>query len=293
MKRIAILGASGQLGKLLSSSLSSLANVEIIRLSRNTSLGPEGYVIFDPEKDAWEKIGKVDILINVAGIIQESKDADFEKVHIHLTQKIVENRNVIGNPKIIHVSVLGANPEHPIAFLRTKGEADAILLKQQNTYVLRPSIVCVHDTLLVKKFKMMFDISKVFFQYAVMPTQFRKTRIQPLMAEDFTDTIIKLCETDFDKKIINCTGAEEISFDWLLKLASEERKQKMIPIEIPKNLVASVTKNFISVWFPDLLNYDQFQLLFKDNIASNEDIQRLLGRPTQSTLEFWKKEFQN
>ncbi len=291
MKRVAIIGASGTLGKIIVKKLNSLPDVELVKLSRNTSLGPEGFLVFEPEKDDWKKIGDVDILINAAGIIHESKDAEFEKVHVHLVQKIIENRHVIGDPKIIQISALGADEKHPIAFLRTKGVADTILIKQANTFVLRPSIVCTSNALLVTKFKMMFDISKYFFNHAVLPASFLKTRIQPIMEYDFAETIELLCRQNASQPIIDMPGAEQISFQWLMDLAGEVRKQKMIALEIPKNLVEAVTKNFISIWFPGLINYDQFQLLFKDNIAEKRAIEELLGRPVQSTLDFWKKEF--
>jgi uncharacterized protein YbjT (DUF2867 family) len=291
MKRVAVIGASGTLGQIIVQRLSDVAGIELVKLSRNTSLGPQGFLIFEPEKDDWKKLGHIDILINAAGIIHESKDAEFEKVHVHLVQKIIENRHIIGDPKIIQISALGADEAHPIAFLQTKGVADAMLAKQANTFVLRPSIVCTHNALLVKKFKMMFDISKYFFNHAVLPSSFLKTRIQPIMEDDFGQTIELLCSQNPPAQVLDLPGAEQISFQWLMDLAGEVRKQKMTTFEIPKNLVEAVTKNFISIWFPNLINYDQFQLLFKDNIAEKNAIESFLGRPVQSTLEFWKKEF--
>lgn len=291
MKRVAVIGASGTLGKIISGKLSSMPGIELIKLSRNTSLGPQGFFVFDPEKDDWKKIGNVDILINAAGIIHESKDAEFEKVHVQLAQKIIENRHIIGDPKIIQISALGADEKHPIAFLRTKGIADAKLIKQANTYVLRPSIVCTHNAVLVQKFKMMFDISKYFFNHAVLPASFLKTRIQPILESDFAEVIEILCTNDAPERVIDLPGAEQISFQWLMDLAGEVRNQKVIALEIPKNLVEAVTKNFISIWFPGIINYDQFQLLFKDNIAEKDAVEKLLNHSVKSTLEFWKKEF--
>lgn len=293
MKRVAVIGASGTLGKIIVQRLGTMQDIALIKLTRNTSLGPEGYQVFEPEKDNWANLGHIDILINAAGIIHESKDAEFEKVHVKLVQKIIENRHVIGDPKIIQISALGADEKHPIAFLRTKGIADSILVKQAYTYILRPSIVCTSNALLVKKFKMMFDISKVFFNHAVLPTNFLKTRIQPIMEDDFAETIGLLCTKNPPTPILDLPGSEQISFQWLMDLAGEVRNQKVTALEIPKNLVEAVTKNFISIWFPGLINYDQFQLLFKDNIADKKPIEDFLGHPVSSTLEFWRKEFAN
>lgn len=292
MKRVAVIGAGGQMGKLIVQGLKEKQpSWEIICLSREASRGPEGFLVFDPERDDWGKLGKVDILINSAGIIQESKDSDFEHVHIHLVQKIVENRHLTGDPRIIQISALGADEQHPIAFLRTKGQADQVLLKQADTYILRPSIVCTPNTMLVQKFKMLFDISKFFFNHALLPSEFLKTRIQPVMASDFQEIIHQFCIQQPEQRVWNIVGSEEISFKWLMDLASQVRGQRFFPIEVPKNLVAAVTKNFISVWFPGLINYDQFQLLFKDNIADKSELEKFIGHPLQSTLPFWEGEF--
>lgn len=293
MTKVAVIGASGNLGRIITKRLNGEDNIEVIALSRNTSLGPDGFTVFEPLTDDWTKLGDIDILINAAGILHESKDAEFQRVHVELVQKMIENRHVIGDPKIMQISALGAASDHPITFLKTKGIGDEILLKQAETYVLRPSIVCTSNTLLVKKFKMLFDISKYFFNHAVLPAEFLKTRIQPIMADDFADTVALLCTKDHNENLINLPGAEEISFQWLLDLAGEVRKQKVIAVEIPKNLVDAVTKNFISIWFPGLINYDEFQLLFKDNIADKATLEAFIGRPVKSTLEFWRTEFAN
>ena len=71
MKRIAILGARGQLGSLLHQSLKNWPEYEILALSRKP--GP-GYLHFDARTDDWKRLGKVDVFINVAGIIRESKN---------------------------------------------------------------------------------------------------------------------------------------------------------------------------------------------------------------------------
>jgi uncharacterized protein YbjT (DUF2867 family) len=292
MIRIAVIGAAGQIGKMICEGIhTSLPDAELITLTRRKEFSSQGFTLFDPEKDDWSILGRVDVLINCAGIIQESKDDAFDQVHIQLVQKIIENRNIIGNPRIIHFSALGAAPLHPIYFLKTKGIGDQIILKQSNAYVIRPSIVCIHDALLVKKFKMLFDMSRYMFNHTLLPSAFSKTRIQPVMPSDLQQTIVQLCTTEQHQKIWNVVGAEELSFGWLMELASSVRNQKIVPVEIPKNLVAAVTKNFISVWFPDLINYDQFQLLFKDHIADPQPMEQLIGKRAEHTQVFWENEF--
>ncbi|MCZ2444190.1 MAG: hypothetical protein LC101_10500 [Flavobacteriales bacterium] len=293
MKRIAVIGASGRLGQTICSAISmQLPETELLCLSRKKAALDEKFISFDPFTDDWNILNHTDILINAAGIIHESGDYAFEEVHVRLPQLIIENRHLIGNPKIIHISALGADSTHPIAFLRTKGEGDKILLKQPGCYIVRPSIVCTPNALLIQKLKTLLELSsKYLFNHPFIPADFLKTRIQPVMPVDLQELIVKLCKESPNNKLWNLVGAEELTFGWLIEQAGKARNQKINPIEIPKNLVAVVTRNFISVWFPELINYEQFQLLFKDNIADKNPVESFIGKSVQSTREFWENEF--
>lgn len=288
MKRILIIGASGNIGQTVTEYFRKKSDYIVTPTSRK---GATGCIVFDPDLHDWSILGEQDVLINCAGIIRESKEDDFKKVHIDLVRTILANRKIIGNPKIIHVSALGAAANHEISFLRTKGLGDELLLSHNNTWVLRPSIVCLPDTLLVRKFKWLVFMCKVLQNRPIMPQGFASTRVQPVMPEDFLLLIEKIIETQVDTHEIDVVGSTPFSFKELLEMASG--KNNILPIELPKKLIEPVTKNFISVWFPDLINYDQFNLLFKDNIASPEILKSIIEQEPAETLDFWTKEFRN
>ena len=289
MKRVGIIGASGQIGTLLAKGLEARADVDLLLLSRKSK---PGFFCFDPLEDSWENLGKLDVLINAAGIIQESKDADFYRIHVDLVRKIIENRSLLSNPRIIHLSALGAEIESPSAFLKSKALGDEILMKQSNVLLLRPSIVCTPDTLLVQKLILLLDISRYFFNRALLPTEFPDKRIQPVMPIDLLAAVTKACFDPLPKaNVLEVVGQNAYSFRYLMELAARVRNQRLIPIEIPKNLVGVVTKNFISVWFPGLVSYDQFQLLFKDNTGNKDALEAWLGHPVQDTKDFWQEAF--
>ncbi|HEY0297632.1 MAG TPA: hypothetical protein VGB84_00290, partial [Arachidicoccus sp.] len=56
-----------------------------------------------------------------------------------------------------------------------------------------------------------------------------------------------------------------------------------------QQLFATLVKLFIGPLFPSILNYDQYQLLFYDNIADDEEVIEILGRHPSSTKKFWQK----
>src|SRR5688500_8728563 len=116
--RIAILGSTGQIGAYVCDKLRiDYPEAEILACSRQKK---EVYFQFDPFTDPWSKPGKIDVLINSVGIIRETKNMDFKKVHEGLTKLIVQNRETLGNPKVIQLSVLGADRNSASPFLHTK-----------------------------------------------------------------------------------------------------------------------------------------------------------------------------
>lgn len=289
MKRIAILGARGQLGSLLHQSLSQQAEYEILALSRKPG---KGYFCFDPLNDDWKTLGKVDVFVNVAGIIRESKNEAFYEVHTELPRTLIENRHELGNPRLIHVSVLGSDPHSASAFLSSKAKGEAIVLKQDDALVLRPSLLCLPNNLLVQKMVLLLDISRYLGNRALLPATFPQHKIQPVMPQDVLLALLRAIQIpELPVKSLDLVGPSPISFGELMTLAAKVRNQPLIPIEIPKNLVDIVTRNFISVWFPEILNYEQFKLLFKDNVGDSTPMENWIGQSPSSSKEFWISAF--
>ena len=57
-----------------------------------------------------------------------------------------------------------------------------------------------------------------------------------------------------------------------------------------KNILWTFLQHFVGVWFPNLINLEQFRLLFQDNVGDAAATERLLGRAPHSTLAFWEAE---
>ena len=292
--RIGIIGSGGMAGTAISLHLMKHTPYEIVRLARTGSKhSGEEFTFFDFSNEDWSSLGRFDVIINCAGIIRESRYDDFHHVHIELVKTLLANRVRLGNPRIIHISALGADQDHQIAFLRTKGIADDLLGANPDTYVLRPSILCMPDNLLVQKFKWLVFMSRILMNRPIVPAAFLETRIQPVMGDDLAETVLYLCSHASSERIVPVVGKDPLSFKQLLETTVGFEKKKLFPIEIPKKLIAPVTKNFISLWFPELINYVQFSLLFNDNVASAAVMESLIGREASSTLDFWKAEFKD
>jgi nucleoside-diphosphate-sugar epimerase len=283
--KIVVLGASGQIGSVISRGLA--AHHQVTGTSRK---GSHGHLKFDPFQDNWSALGKADVLINCIGQIAETGRNSLHRIHVELTRQIIARRHQLGGPTIIQVSALGASPEHRVDFLRTKAIADELLLQQDDTAVIRPSIVCTHETMIVRKVLMLSKLSRLFFGVVPVPRGFLRTRIQPVMPEDLVALVTKMC-VHHNYRQVNIVGPDTITFQEIIHTMIESTHQRLRMIEVPKRVSDVVVNNLIGPLFPTVINPQQYQLLFADNIADGRMAEEILGRPTRSTAEFFKAEF--
>jgi uncharacterized protein YbjT (DUF2867 family) len=287
VRRVIILGANGRIGHALFRRLRMKTGSEVIGTSRRKDV-QEGMQCFDPFTDSWPELGEADVLINCIGAIQEKAKYSLAKVHIDLAGMMIRNREAIGNPAILQISALGAAEDHPSGFLRTKGQADALLLEQENTWIIRPSIVCVPGTALAGKLRMLRKIAAVMNGHLLLPKDFINSYIQPILMEDLEELIERIMTQGYPERIIHAAGPEKINYDYLLSLPGKDLKQLIRVKEINEHIFRAIVRFFISPLFPGLLSYEQYRLLFDDNTTDIAAVKSILGREPGSTIGFWR-----
>ena len=283
--RVIVLGASGQIGSIIYDGLKERHHVTGTSRKRRADL-----IQFDPFRDDWTVLGKADVLINCVGQIESTNTSSFHHIHVELTKRIIERRQEVGTPAIIQISALGASAKHQVEFLRTKGLADDLLLQHPDTAVVRPSIVCTHRTMIVKKMIMLFNLSRLFFGVVPVPQGFLQTRIQPVMPEDLVDLVEKMC-FDRSQRIIHAVGSEPISFREIIQIMTESKHRRLRIIQVPKPMADVIVKDLVSRIIPKVISSQQYELLFQDNVADAGMAEQILDRQLKSTREFFKNEF--
>ena len=284
--KIIVLGATGQIGSTIFHGLRDRHNV--VGTSRNPS--PK-YHVFDPFHDDWSLLGTADVLVNCVGQIMPTKTSTFYHVHVDLVRLIIKNRALIGNPRIVQISALGASTNHKVDFLKTKGIADDLLLEQPNTIIVRPSIVCTHHTMIVRKMLMLLNISKYTGGLIFAPQKFLQTRIQPVMPHDLVDVVHALCLNNAPQNIVNVVGPEQFNFYEMIRMIFEANRMTLRIVKLPKNISDLLIGCGVSTMLPKVISSQQYQLLFYDNIHDLKDVQRILGRSPFSPKQFFYNEF--
>ena len=294
-QNILLLGASGKIGLEIRKAFAARdTRHSLICCSRGIWKGEifpsETWLQFDPFSNQWLNLCKIDVVINAIGAIAETKEMSFERIHGGVTAAILKHRTELGNPRIVQISALGADAASPLGFLRTKGQADAVLLQEDDTIVLRPSIVCTPDTMLAQKLRKLLTIARFGLGKLLVPNGFPHTRVQPVMGADVGEAAYRAANDPLYIGVIDVVGPEKLSFGDLILRMSAAQGRKVKLIEVSREIMESFVAHFVGVWFPNLINLEQFRLLFQDNVGDAAATERLLGRAPLSTLAFWDAE---
>ena len=84
----------------------------------------------------------VDQVIHLVGIIRETEDGKFEMMHTEATRHVIEAARAAGARRLLHMSALGARPEAPSRYHRTKWAAEMLVRESGLDWtIFRPSII--------------------------------------------------------------------------------------------------------------------------------------------------------
>jgi uncharacterized protein YbjT (DUF2867 family) len=150
-KTIAIFGASGFLGSSIVLALNQ-SNCRLKLFSRNKekikywTVNPD-IQIFDFDLDNLTQVKKdlknTDVVINLLGILHQSKKDSFDKIHHLWPSHLANTMKDLGIKRLIHLSALCASFKAPSLYLKSKAHGETALLNQKdlNLTILRPSII--------------------------------------------------------------------------------------------------------------------------------------------------------
>lgn len=231
-----------------------------------------------------------DQVINLIGIIAETRKHHFEKIHVETAQNIAQEATLAGVNTLIHVSALGASLQSDSIYSRSKAAGEiAVMDAFKDAIVIRPSVVFGKED---NFFNMLASLARFS---PIMPvfgcqniTNFKffdlKTtdandlddeggaRIQPVYVADVADAIAKiLTGHSGSSKIYELGGPKVYTFKAILKMVLREsgRTRLLVPFPFAVAKIAAMLLEF----FPNpLLTRDQLKLLKLDNIISGEQL---------------------
>jgi len=211
-----------------------------------------------------------DIAVNLVGILFEGGRQRFESVHAFGAEAVALAAAAYG-ARLIHVSAIGADPDAPSHYARSKAMGEKLALAAMpSATILRPSILFGPEDDFFNKFAALARIAP-----ALPLIGGGQTRFQPVFAGDVACAILAAIDRpETGGTIHELGGLEVMSFKALMQfvLATIERRRLLVPIPFG---IARIMAYFLQLP-PKLLGtkpqltQDQVDLLLRDNVVSPE-----------------------
>jgi NADH dehydrogenase len=204
-----------------------------------------------------------DVVINLVGILFERGKQRFEAVQAEGAGHVAQAA-AAGGARLVHVSALGADPESPSLYARTKAAGEAAVFGAvPGATVFRPSIVFGPEDDFFNRFASLARMSP-----ALPLIGGGETRFQPVFVGDVAQAILKAVGGSAKEGTTYELGGPEVkTFKELMEfvLAVTERKRLLVPLPFA---LASLKAKFLQFMPTPLLTPDQVELLKRDNVVS-------------------------
>jgi NADH dehydrogenase len=204
------------------------------------------------------------LVANLVGILFERGRQSFDAVHREGAERIARSAAALGATRLLHVSALGADPQSPAAYARSKAAGEtAVRAAFPNATIFRPSIVFGPEDDFFNRFARMAQLLP-----ALPLIGGGHTRFQPVYVGDVADAMaVALAEPKWAGQIFELGGPQTYSFRELMQILLAEigRKRWLVPIPFP---IAALQGAVLGLLPYPPLTRDQVKLLKRDNVVS-------------------------
>ena len=215
-----------------------------------------------------EAIKNSDVVINLIGILYETRKQKFYNIHADIPEAISKICSETSEKKFIHVSAIGANENSNSLYQKSKRQGEIKALNNfKNTVIIRPSVVCGTEDNFTNLF------SKLSF-LPLIPVVGINYKFQPILVTDVADAIVEAIGTKNNQgKIYEIGGPKIISFGDMVKSILKTINKKRFVMSMPMSIakIQSTITDLLPI--PPILTKDQCEILSEaDNVVSNNHL---------------------
>jgi len=277
--KVLVAGGTGFIGSHLCRALVDDGH-EVTALSRSADDTPGDVVAAAGDVTDYDSIVDAvdgqDAVVNLVALspLFEPKGGNVmhDRIHRGGTENLVRAAEEGGADRFVQLSALGADPNGTTAYIRAKGEAEAIVRDSDLGYtILRPSVVFGDGGEFVsftKRLKGMFAPGVPLYP---LPGGGR-TRFQPVHVEDLVPMIVASLEGDDHLgETYEIGGPERLTLREVTDLvyAAEQKGVTIVPLPMPLAKVGLSVLGAVP-GFP--MGADQYRSLQFDNTTADNDI---------------------
>ena len=226
------------------------------------SVGQVQFVAADIRSAAQvrEAVREADAVVNLVGVLK----GDFEGLHVDGARNVAEAAAADDASALVHVSAIGADPEAPSAYGRTKGAGEqAVRTAFPTATIIRPSLVFGREDNFVNRFA---GLSRIL---PILPAVRPNFRMQPVYALDVgrAITAAALDPRSHGGRTYELGGPQVMSMHELMAFICEATERNRPIVDIPDPISKLVAR--LTGWLPGApITYDQWLMLGHDNVVA-------------------------
>ena len=283
IRQVCILGGTGFIGRHIATRLAERsipARILTRRRERNRELLVRPTVqlveanVYD-EEALVNQFNGVDAVINLVGILNESGSSSFRRAHVELPQKVVNACHRAGVPRLLHMSALGADPDHgPSAYQRTKGEGEQLVFREAGKDLavtsFRPSVIFGPEDSFFNRFAGLLKLSP-----GVFPLPTPRTRFKPVFVGDVAEAFMRALDqrAAFGRGYELC-GPEVYTLEELVRYTAEATGLKRRVVGLGKGL-SQLQARILGLVPGKPYSYDNYLSATVDSICSSDGLAEL------------------
>jgi len=215
-----------------------------------------------------EAIKNSDIVINLIGILYETRKQKFYNIHSSIPEAVSKICSESDVKKFIHVSAIGANETSKSLYQKSKYQGEVKALNNfKNTIIVRPSVVCGTEDNFTNLFSKLSALP-------IIPVVGINYKFQPILVTEVADAILETIERKGNEgKIYEIGGPKIISFGDMVKsiLRTINKKRFVVEMPMPIARVQSTIMDLLPI--PPILTKDQCEILSEaDNVVSGNHL---------------------
>jgi uncharacterized protein YbjT (DUF2867 family) len=216
-----------------------------------------------------------DAVINLVGILFPTGKQTFRAIQDEGARHVAEAARAANAKALVHVSAIGADPDSPSVYARTKAAGEAAVREVfPDVVVLRPSVVFGPEDDFFNRFAKLARIAP-----ALPLIGGGKTRFQPVFAGDVAKAVVAgVAGRAKAGAPYELGGPEILTLKEVMQrvLTYTMRRRMLVPLPF---WLAKLQAAFLQLLPKPLLTIDQVRLLQKDTVVSEE------ARRERRTLE--------
>lgn len=266
---VTLIGGGGFLGRYVAQEL--LAAGARVRIAQRDprealflkplgGLGQTQFVAVDVRKPETvaRAVAGADAVVNLVGTLS----GDFHGLQTVGARTVAQAAAAAGVGSLVHISAIGADPESPSAYARSKGEGEAAVRAAfPGATILRPSIVFGREDQFVNRFAGMIA------SMPVVPVLRGSTKFQPVYVVDVAQAVVAALGGDSARgKTLELGGPDILSMGALIRWIAGAIGRDPVIVELPDMIGGLIALGGFLPGAP--ITRDQWRMLQRDNVVA-------------------------